>query len=506
MGRLIERAKTVGNIPIAYLKMLFSRDFWKIQAVCLKMLFRKSTRKRFVCLVIAFLFMMGFNTCSYVMKFHKTEKLKKVVLDEQAFKVFFVRVRTPKNFQQFLAKHHGRLQDHGAEIVKKAFIYQNNLYINFLAPSALKTDLQIDENGAMDLLYGVFNLVEAVRDFYVSDNGDGYQSRVKSTYIDHNGARLNEDIIQSRHNTLKGDLIDIAEMMRAKVSDKRIDVINAAIGTIVDNLKRVSLNQKYEPNLYLSRIEAIVPMNFLHILTHIQQDNTTDIMDLLESVKYARDATIETDTAYLQVPDRYTDQVMYNDIDIYPRYIPIYIPDLLKSQWNWLLYQNIDIKTDFMNYIERLHFKGHYLFSYEKSHIIQDKVKNINDDIRSNHIHFYLTDLSMGIAFPFMMSLFAFIHLKTEIAFLLMYKNRIKEVLFIFWLLPIGLILLVKSGVLTVYLFYLFLSGFGLSANMVLPLSISFLAAAAAFYPINKWCFSQFTGDTLNLYTLHKGR
>ncbi|MDP3283940.1 MAG: hypothetical protein Q8M56_05895, partial [Desulfobacterales bacterium] len=83
--------------------MLFNRDFRILQVVCLKMLFRKSTRKRFVCLVVTFLFLMGFNTYSYVMTFIKTESLKKEVLDEKAFRFFFIRQRTPDDFEKFLA-------------------------------------------------------------------------------------------------------------------------------------------------------------------------------------------------------------------------------------------------------------------------------------------------------------------------------------------------------------------------------------------------------------------
>ena len=159
-----------------------------------------------------------------------------------------------------------------------------------------------------------------------------------------------------------------------------------------------------------------------------------------------------------------------------------------------------------MTFIDQLHFKGHYLFSYEKLHIIKDKIKKLNDDIRMNHIYFYLTDLSMGVVFPFIMSLFAFIHLKTEISFLLMSKNRIKEILFIFWILPVLLMLFIKSGVISVYWLYLYKMDVGVNFYLVYPLLIAFFAAAAAFYQINRWCFIQFTGGNLNLYELHKGR
>lgn len=484
--------------------MLFSRDFRILQVVCLKMLFRKSTRKRFVCLVVTFLFLMGFNTYSYVLTFSKTESLKKEVLDEKAFKFFFIRQRTPADFEKFLAGSRQQLRKLGAELVEKAFIYQNNLYIHFLAPAELRSESGAGENGAILLLYGVFNMAQAAGDFYAEGSGNGELTRVKGVYIDYNGIHLNKEIIQSRHTALKGDFTDIADMMLADVGDKRRAVINSLKQRIADNLKRAQENENSEPNLYLSRVESVVPMNYLHILEHLKQDNTTDVIDLLDSVKSYPDSTIETERTYLDIPENYKGKALYADIDIYPRYVPLYIPGLLRSQWNWLLYKNIHINDDFMNYINSMHFKGHYLFSYEKSHIIRDRVRNINDDIRSNNIRFYLTDLSMGIAFPFMISLFAFIHLKSEIAFLLMYKNRIREILLIFWMLPLILMLLVKCCVPAG--FYLFAGSKGAPACMILPLFVTFLAAAAVFYPVNRWCFSQFTGDTLNLYALHKGR
>jgi len=447
---------------------------------------------------------MGFNTYSYVMTFIKTESLKKEVLDEKAFKFFFIRQRTPDDFEKFLAGNRQQLSKLGAEIVQKAFIYQNNLYIHLLAPSESRPDSGAGGNYAILLLYDIFNMAKAAGDFYVEGSGSGDLTRVKGIYIDYNGIRLDKEIIQSRSKALKGDLTDIADMMLADVGGKRRDVINTLKQRITDNMKRAQGNEKSEPNLYLSRVESVVPMNYLHILEHLKQDNTTDVIDLLDSVKCYPDSAIETDSRYLNVPESYLGKVLYADIDIYPRYVPLYIPGLLMPQRNWLLYQNIHINDDFMNYINSIHFKGHYLFSYEKSHIIRDRVRNINDDIRSNHLRFYLTDLSMGIAFPFMISLFAFIHLKTEIAFLLMYKNRVREILLIFWMLPVSLMLLIKCGVPAG--FYLFMGTKGAPADMILPLFVTFLAAAAGFYPINRWCFSQFTGDTLNLYALHKGR
>jgi len=448
---------------------------------------------------------MGFNTYSYVMRFHKTESQKQDVLNEKAFKVFFLRSRTRNDCARFFAQNHEKLRELGSKIVKKAFIYQNNLYIHFSPPSG-NNPIRQEDKGSLSLLYGMFNIEEASRGFYSNENGGEGTAEVGNIYIDHNGAMLDGDIIASRHKSLKGDLTDIGDMIREDMRGKRMNIFTSIKNTIVDNIKRILVDESYEPNPYLSRVESIIPMNLLYILTNIRYDNTTDIVDLSESVRPAKDKTIEASETYLVIPPVYRDDLMYGDIDIFPRYLPIYIPGLLRPKWNWLLYQDIDMKNDSLDYMDQLHFKGHYMFSYEKSQIIRDRVKKTNDLIHSNHIHFYLTDLSAGIAFPFMISLFAFIHLKTEIAFLFMSKNRIRELLLIFFLLPVSLMLLVKVGVLAAYLIILRLNGFGITGYIALPLSVSFLLALMAFYPINKWCFTQFTGDNLNLYALHKGR
>ena len=483
--------------------MLIFKDFHKLLIVCLKMLFRKTTRKRFIFLVVAFMLMMGFNTYSYVMRFHKTEIQKKDMLNEKAFKLFFLRTRTSADCARFLVRNEKRFLDYDSEIVKDAFIYQNNLYIH-LFPSS--EDPLTDGNRTLDLLYDLFNIRKMREAFFLDTRDMGYEIRIRANYFDHNGAWLSDDILRARHKSLRQDLIDIADMIREGQAGKRLEVYNSLKRTVIDNIKRIPLEEGYEPNPYLSRVEAVIPTNFLYILTHVREDNSTDIIDLGESVRYEEDNSIITMRSYADIPSRYKDRLLYHDMEIYPRYIPIYAPNLLRSRWNWLLYEDIDFNSDFMDFIKKLHFKGNYMFSYEKSHIIEDKVRKTNDDIYSNHIFFYLTDLSIGIAFPFMISLFAFIHLKTEISFLLMFKNRIRELLFIFWLMPVFLMLIVKGGILTGYLIYLFSMGYGTSAYIICSLLITFMLASIVFYPINRWCFSQFTGNKLNLYALHKGR
>ena len=483
--------------------MLIFKDFRKLLIVCLKMLFRKTTRKRFIFLVMAFMLMMGFNTYSYVMRFHKTEFQKRDILNEKAFKLFFLRTRTSADCARFLEQNEKRFMDFGSEIVREAFIYQNNLYIHLRRPSESMLN---DGDRAIGLLYDLFNIQRVSETFFLNPSDTGYEVNVRANYFDHNGVWLSEDTLRVRHKGLRQDLLDIADMIREGLSGKRLEIYNSLKTTIIDNIKRVPLQENYEPNPYLSRVENLIPMNFLYILTNIREDNSTDIMDLGESVRYQGDGSIETAGSYMDIPSQYKNKPLYHDMAIYPRYIPVYAPELLSPRWNWLLYEDIYINSDFMEYIEKLHFNGNYMFSYEKSHIIEDKVKKINDDIYSNHIFFYMTDLSVGIAFPFMISLFAFIHLKTEISFLLMFKNRIRELLFIFWLMPVILMLIVKGGILTGYLIYLHSLDYGTSAYIVFSLLITFALASIAFYPINRWCFSQFTGEKINLYALHKGR
>ena len=487
--------------------MIFRNDFRKLVSVCLKMLFRKSTRLRFAFLVFAFLFMMGFNTGGYVKKFHQAEISKKEVLEEKAFKIFFLRMNTRNNFAGFLNQHKRKIEEFGAIALDKAFIYQNNLYIH-LYPSVLRHDAEPEQGkSAMNLLVEVLGLDAFTGDLFFKASPRKYMVVVKNHYFDHNGALLEKDTVMDRDEDLKGDLRDIADAIRGDLRGKRLETFNQIKNRIIDDINRVAFLDKEEPNPYLSRLQAIVPLNLLYILTNIRIDNTTDILDLPKSVRFQENASVEVFKEYLEFPEFGPVKALYGDIEeIFPRYLPLVVPDLIKPQWNWLLYEQILLKKGFMTFIDQLHFKGHYLFSYEKLHIIKDKIKKLNDDIRMNHIYFYLTDLSMGVVFPFIMSLFAFIHLKTEISFLLMSKNRIKEILFIFWILPVLLMLFIKSGVISVYWLYLYNMDAGVNFYLVYPLLIAFFAAAGAFYPVNKWCFIQFTGGNLNLYELHKGR
>lgn len=491
-----------------YLTMLFKPDFWKLLVVCLKMLFRKSTRKRFLCLVAAFLFTMGFNTHSYIKKFQESEISKHQILEERAFKVFFLRFRTKTDYLRFQKREASGLARLGAVPLKTAFIYQNNLFIPFQATRPPETAKPNPDVSGLALLYDLFSVDSVAADFRVAKDASAYTCKIRNNYSDHNGSDLDLDIVLARHTALKGDLADAADLLRGTLTGKRLAVYNDLVWRITNNISRLTPPENQMVNPFFSRVALIVPLNLFHIFSNMANDITTDILDYAESVRAAESATLEVEKAYLQVPEEYAETLLYGNIDLYPRYTPLYIPDLLTTHWHWLLYEDIAHSSTFMEKLDRLHFKGNYLFSYEKSLSIKERVKKTNGDILSNHINFYMTDLSMGIVFPFMISLFAFIHLKTELAFLLMFKNRIRELLVVFWMLPLGLILLLKSGLAGFYLAHSFSGGLAAPdvGTMLLPMAVSFTLSAIIFFPINRWCFSQFTSEQLSLSALHKER
>ena len=358
------------------------------------------------------------------------------------------------------------------------------------------------------LLYGLFDLKTAAANFKLPADPADYTVKVRNRYIDHNGGDLDLDIVLARHTALKGDLADAADLIRGNLSGKRLAVFNDLSWKIANSISRDTPVAGRAVNPFFSRVALIVPLNLFHIFANMAKDVTMDIIDYAETVRAAASATLEVEATYLQVPDSYKGSLLYGDIDLYPRYVPVYAPRLLSSRWHWMLYEDIGLNQAFLEKLDRLHFKGNYLFSYEKTLSLKECVKKINADILDNHVDFYMTDLSMGVVFPFMISLFAFIHLKTELAFLLMFKNRIRELLLVFWVLPLGLILLVKSCLAGFYLVH-HVNGTLTTATagvMLLPMTVAFILSAIIFFPINRWCFSQFTGEQLNLSLLHKGR
>lgn len=475
-------------------------EFRQLMLVCLKMLFRKSTRKRFVCLVLGFLLMMGLNTFFFLQRHHAVEMEKRRLLTEKAFKVFFLRARSRADAHRLVHRHGPEIDRMGGRIVNEAFIYQNNLFLHFDEPAA--GGPRTGAPGLLDALFGTEAFAAAL---FGESPDPGGMIRMRNAYMDYNGSGLSPSIASQRQDEIVRDLRDMADMIRAGLSGRRMMVFNDSVNRVTGRLERVLPQGAPPPNPYLSRVEAVVPVNWLYPFSHLRDDVTTDIVDLGEAIRTV-DGRMETFEDYLAVPEDQTKGPRYIDIDAYPRYIPVFAPNLLTQGWHWMLFHDLRLDRALMAFFDGRHFKGNLLFSYEKTRILQNRTDRINQELRWNQANFYVTDLTMGIAFPFMVSLFAFIHLKTELAFLLMFKNRIRSLLWIFWLLPLVLVAAAKGGVTAGFMVYAQSGGAAMDGVFVLPLLISFVAAAAIFFPINRWCFSSFTGDNLCLYELHKGR
>ena len=302
--------------------------------VCLKMLFRKTTRKRFVCLILAFLFIIGFNTYSYVRQYLKTEIAKNNIITDNAFKVFFVRMRTRGNCMTFLNRHRMALNELGSQIVGDAFIYQNNLFIQFIPEGEKGTGSETPSNAALVLLYGLFKIDDQIQSFYIESVPQDDLVQIWNIYVDYNGIGLSPETIKTRQNARLGDLSDITEMIKGNLGRTRGEVVNTVRDTLFNDIHSAYRGKREEPNPYLSRVESIIPLNFLNILSHIASDNTTDIIDLAESVQYKEESIIETEREYLHIPNPYKESLIYADLNVYPRYIPLYIPDLLTQKWN----------------------------------------------------------------------------------------------------------------------------------------------------------------------------
>lgn len=492
------------NITSGSKIVFFSKDFRRLFMVCMKMLFRKSTRKRFAFLVLSFLFIIGFNSHSYIKKYHMTEIQKREILDEKAFKVFFLRFKTAGDLNSFLQNHMKELHDYGAFIMEDQFIYQNNLYIPFYSPDQSNVGRYTDDAPVIRLFYHLFGINEIAEKYSLKETQARSSRKVKNIYINHNGNLVDEKTLTERHRNLQRDLFDIAYMLRDNMTGKRIDVYNLIADSIISNIKMIPPSDGHAVNPYFSRVECVIPVNVINILAGINIDNATDIIELGGSIRSEGDM-ITVPEPYLNTPEEHAAGPVFKGLNIYPRYLPLVTLDILKPDWNWMLYQDIRLKKDLMGYLNKLHSKGHYMYSYEKQYIMKEKVEKINREIRFNHIQFYLTDLSMGIVFPFIISLFAFIYLKGELAFILMYKNRIREILAVFWLMPVSLMIMVKAILLSTHLIYYSSLNIYIPAFVIVPLGITVLIDSMLFIPVNRYCFSPFTGNLLSLYNLNRG-
>jgi hypothetical protein len=467
------------------------------------MFFKKTTRRRFVFLLAGSMLLMGYNTFHYVRRFQDTEQRMSTLLADKTLQVYFFRCRGPGDLARLLRRYREPLESVGARIVSEAFIYQNNLFVHW--PISIKE--QISPPADLSLLYDIFGVGSAAMSFRMDPESSGPRAAIRAEYVDHNGWHLSASVRRDRELELKRDLRDLSDMIRGNLSGKRFEAFQAVSRTLIDDLTVDGKSRGKPPDPFLSRVNLVVPMNLLHILKNVRDDTTTDVFELADAVQVNGGKGLAVDAAFLRAPSSRGDLPLYGDTLAYPRYLPVVMERLLIPRWHWLLIRHVSLEDRFMSTLREMHFAGHFLFSYEKSHVLRERVQQINRDIRGNQMRFYGTDLCLGILFPFMISLFAVIHLKSEFAFLLMFQNRIRQLLAIFWLLPLALVLVLKA--VTVFVALGVEASFGtapVALGLLPSMGISYWVSAAAFYPINRWCFSPFTGNRLNLYALYRGR
>ena len=296
-------------------------------------------------------------------------------------------------------------------------------------------------------------------------------------------------------------------MLRGAAHCKSLEISNRLMDRFVDTHVKVEHESTAAGlNHWLTRVKAIVPLNLLHLWHRLGADNTTDIFDWERLAVFRPDAAVDTRRDRLQAPTGGpVPGFPYLDTDIYPRYLPVVAEDLVSAGGGGLLGEPLRIDRSLAELLEALHADGHHLYTREKLFALQARVARINAGIRATHWNFYLTDLAVGLGIPFMMSLFAFVHLKAEFAFLLMFKDRIRQIRLIFWLLPVALMAAVKTA--TILGCLLIIPGaMGAVRHLVVPLVLSLAVAAAGFAPLNQWCFRPFAGRRIELYALHRGR
>jgi hypothetical protein len=303
---------------------------------------------------------------------------------------------------------------------------------------------------------------------------------------------------------LRLDLQDITDQLRGDLSGRRLMIANDTRQRLVRTLGTGDLGRQRRLSPFFSRIASVVPMEILDLWSHWCSDRTTDIVDWHNSLQIDPDGTMTIPAGYLAPRPLDTRRPAFWQLDIYPRYIPLWLPEIVTVRRGPLMAASLRLQDDAVAFLKQAHTDGHYLLSFEKLHVLESQVSHLNNDRRVRQVAFIALDLVMSVVFAFMMSLFAFVHLKTELAFLLMFRNAIGSILRTFWLLPIVLTASVKIGALAAYA----LSGLppppGGMAAIGIPMALTLGAAAVLCWPLNRWCFRQLTSNRIELYRLHR--
>jgi hypothetical protein len=459
------------------------------------MLFRKSLRVQFVLLITGFSLLMGLSTINYFKDYRDIGIKKQEILNEPSFKFFFLYSLEKETYSDLLKD-----KEIAPLVMADVFVHMDNIYISF--------DLQ-PTNKPLQQMYEMLGISNIVKDFFPNE---AKKYKVKTEYIDYNGKYLSDSLRQGRRKKLfkviEERLIDYS--LRDNIAIPTVErVFNDMYPRIFKGIREI----KYQDNTntFLSRINHIIPVNIFRPFVYMS------ILDGTEIRKYKPKIVSETDkVVFVELNEKiyknYQDKIKGIEENMFTnwfmRYTPIYKPDFIyaKNLFEHPFFDMIlnvkGLETDSLK--DKLHdynSKGHYLFSYEKLAFIEKEVKEINQRLKKNIIRFFWYDFFIGLIFCYSISLFSYIYLKKEIAFLIFHKNAIRQILSVFYLIPIIAFISIKIAC------YLLVYGFNPAIGFPIAiLGITLILIALVFLIFHIMCYHNVLNKDLKLINLFKGK
>jgi len=478
------------------------KSFFELSNVYLRMLFRPSIRFRLIFLILCFIGMISYNIYSHFEHVIRINNEQNEILKENAFKVFFISSLEKDNYheliQELKIKLNSLKENFQDCFLFDIFIYKKNLYINILKGSS---DI-MTKSDSLKLLYKLFGLEEFVDLFNKSNiNQNNTNSKFKNInkiYYDYNGKDINKKIKKYRISQFKRDSnFFLSNLISYYDNYEKKDIYIEYLEYIKD-IQPIHNNK--DINIYFSGVELIIPKIFLNLYINLFKN-----IKKLSVNQMRNEFSNDNASKSIQVKKKYTNLV--EDINVFnslfPRYTPLYFKNFITLQQGNIyefyvpkLYYNQEL----LSYIKELHNRGYYLFSYEKLNTIEYKVNKNTREFKEAQKHFFIIDMIISIIFPFMISFFTFIYLKKEMAFMQFFKNNLKTILWIFYLLPLMIMFFTK------FILYLIVFKCTFVFHIIVPLILSSFIVMIIFWFINRWCFKEFLDNDILLYAIFKGK
>jgi len=464
----------------------------------LKMVFKGSAKWKFLVLMLGFLSIMIINYSNHIQKYQNVREEKRKILEEDAFKIFFVySTLSHKDFQRLIfdiksGKHIGFKPVY----VTSSFIFQKNLFIDLLPEDQVQAPLAV--------LYNLFKINPHINQFLISENDiSGEYITLRPMYINYNGEGLSTKKQQNRLKKVKKEYIeeyfaDEIANIYFKDSENKFNAFNEHREKLLNQMIRIERKEK-GVNPYVSMVELIIPKNILNILVNLSQmTSTTSIRNAITYTNPDSSITIKKNLMLVlnKEKNKHAEKLAYDYF--LPRFVPVYQDNFIAIEKHWL-YESLRPNESFINYLKNLHSSGYYLFSYEKLNILSSMINRINSDIKFMQIYFILVDILLGNIFAFTISFFSFIYLKREIAFLLFHKNKTRLILWFFYLFPLFLMICIKFGM---YYKAVFIGKFDIF--LFRTITISTIVVMFTFWIMNRLCFAEFQTNKLRLYSIFK--